>query len=168
MVNIPDPVTHGWKVGDDRSLEIDWMDCQLVPNEIFLKENVSQCKWQWAMIVLLISYEQILDFSHVVNCIHLVPYKDMLCSWRIFSDFLLFWGSWGRGANWMEMGEFNVICWIYQIFSIRATIYWSSCCKFCILWEKCSRQLKFSLSLTDWEYKQNSRNFELCCLAEWP
>ena len=43
-VNIPDPVSHGWKVGDDGSLEIDWMDCQSAPDEVFLNENVSQCK----------------------------------------------------------------------------------------------------------------------------
>ena len=57
MVNIPDPVKHGWKVGDDGSIEIDWMDCQPAPDEVFLNQNVSQCKWQWAMIVLLISYK---------------------------------------------------------------------------------------------------------------
>ena len=41
MVNIPDPVAHG---GDDGSLEIDRMDCQPAPDEVFLHENVSQCK----------------------------------------------------------------------------------------------------------------------------
>ena len=44
MVNIPNPVTHGWKVGDDGPLEIDRMDCQPAPDEVFLHENVSQCK----------------------------------------------------------------------------------------------------------------------------
>ena len=44
VVNIPDPVTHGWKVGDDGSLEIDWMDCKPALDEVFLNENVSQCK----------------------------------------------------------------------------------------------------------------------------
>ena len=44
MVNIPDPVKHGWKVGDDGSIEIDWMDCQPAPDEVFLNQNVSQCK----------------------------------------------------------------------------------------------------------------------------
>lgn len=44
MVNIQDPVTHGWKVGDDGSIEIDWMDCQPAPDEVFLNQNVSQCK----------------------------------------------------------------------------------------------------------------------------
>ena len=41
VVNIPDPVTHGWKIGDDRSLEIDWTDCPPAPDEVFLNENVS-------------------------------------------------------------------------------------------------------------------------------
>ena len=69
MVNIPDPVTHGWEVGDDGSLEIDWMDYQPAPDEVFLNENVNQCKGRWVMIVLFISYKQILDFSHIVNFI---------------------------------------------------------------------------------------------------
>ena len=42
MVNIPDPVMRGWKVGGDGSL--DWMDCQRALDEVFLNENVSQCK----------------------------------------------------------------------------------------------------------------------------
>ena len=45
MVNIPDPITHRWKVADDVSPEIDWIDCQRAPDEVFLNENVSQCKW---------------------------------------------------------------------------------------------------------------------------
>ena len=69
IVNIPNPVTHGWKVGDDGSLEINWIDRQPEPDEAFLNENESRCKWRWAMIVLLISFEQILNFSHVINCI---------------------------------------------------------------------------------------------------
>ena len=69
MVNIPDPVTHRWEVRDDWSLEIDWMDYQQAPDEVSLNENISPCRRQWTMIVLLISYEQILDVSHVVNCI---------------------------------------------------------------------------------------------------
>ena len=44
MVNIPDPVTHGWKVRDDGSREIDWMGCQPAPDEVFLNESVSECK----------------------------------------------------------------------------------------------------------------------------
>ena len=44
MVNVPDHVTYGWKVGDDGSLEIDWMDCQPGTTEVFLNESVSQCK----------------------------------------------------------------------------------------------------------------------------
>ena len=44
MVNIPDPVKHGWKGGDDGSIEIDWMDCQPAPDEVFLNQNASQCK----------------------------------------------------------------------------------------------------------------------------
>ena len=69
MVNIPDPVTHRWEVRDDWSLEIDWMDYQQAPDEVSLNENISPCRRRWTMIVLLISYEQILDVSHVVNCI---------------------------------------------------------------------------------------------------
>ena len=65
MINITDPVTHGWKVGDDGSLKIDWMDCQPASDEVFLSENVIQCKWRWAMMVLLLSYEQILDLGAV-------------------------------------------------------------------------------------------------------
>ena len=41
IVNIPDQVTHGWKVGGDGPLEIDWMDCQPAPDELFLNGNVS-------------------------------------------------------------------------------------------------------------------------------
>ena len=44
MVNITDSVTHGWKLGDDGSLEIDWMDYQPAPDEVFLNEIISQCK----------------------------------------------------------------------------------------------------------------------------
>ena len=44
MVNIPDDVTYGWKVGHDGSLETDWIDYQPAPDEVFLNENVSQCK----------------------------------------------------------------------------------------------------------------------------
>ena len=44
MVNIPDPITHGWKVADDVLREIDWMDCQPAPDEVFLNENVTQCQ----------------------------------------------------------------------------------------------------------------------------
>ena len=39
-----------------------------VSNEIN-ELSESQYKWRWVMIVLLISFEQIFDFSHVVNCI---------------------------------------------------------------------------------------------------
>ena len=51
MVNIPDPVMRRWKIGDDGSLEVDWMDsqpafvdwmdCQRELDEVFLNENVS-------------------------------------------------------------------------------------------------------------------------------
>ena len=44
MVNIPDSVTHAWKLGNYALLEINWMDCQPVPDEVFLNENVGQCK----------------------------------------------------------------------------------------------------------------------------
>ena len=44
MFNIPDSVTHAWKLGNYVLLEIDWMDCQPVPDEVFLNENVNQCK----------------------------------------------------------------------------------------------------------------------------
>ena len=44
MVNIPDHVTYGWKVRDDGSLEIDWMDFQPATDEVFPNENVTQCK----------------------------------------------------------------------------------------------------------------------------
>ena len=30
--------------GHDGSLETDWIDCQPAPDEVFLNENVSQCK----------------------------------------------------------------------------------------------------------------------------
>ena len=44
MINIPDPVMRGWKVEDDGPLEVNWMDCQPALDEVFLNENVSQCK----------------------------------------------------------------------------------------------------------------------------
>ena len=39
MVNILDHVTHKWKVRDDWSLEIDWMDGQRASDETLLNEN---------------------------------------------------------------------------------------------------------------------------------
>ena len=61
-----------------------------------------------------------------------------------FLRFLTFSRVVGEGCKLSGNGRVhgNVICWRYHIFSIRLTIYWSSCSKSYIFRAKCSWHLK--------------------------